>query len=267
MKQSYMHMKKKKYRYILPQTLLFLIVSLLFIACSNKASLKMDSAFDPAETLTKADQMIKDGYNEDARELLEEITAKDASRQYAIIARLRIADTYFADELYDEAAVKYENFLNIHSHHKYASYAQFRLAMTYFKRLSTVDVSASWARKAIKEFKKLQRNYPRNPYMDITESRIKMCKRLLAQYEFYVGNFYYKKGSYEAAVTRFNGMLENYPDSKMESNALYYLGLSYKNMGQRDKAINILSSLIEKFPTIELASEAKDVLASFNDKK
>jgi outer membrane protein assembly factor BamD len=103
--------------------------------------------------------------------------------------------------------------------------------------------------------------------MDITESRISACERILAEYELYVGNFYFKKGSYQAAVQRFNGLLKDYPDSKNESEALYYLGLSYENMGQRDEAIYALNLLIKKFPTIELSNEARELLASFDSKK
>ncbi len=231
-------------------------------ACSKDA-IKGEEVFDPEESIAQADGLIQDGYYEEAREVLEEVKARDASRQYALMAKLRIADTYFSEELYDEAAVEYESFLSIHSHHKYASYAQFRLAMTYFKRIGTVDVSASWAKRAIREFEKLQRQYPRNPYMDVTESRIAMCKRVLAEYEFYVGNFYFKKGSYKAAASRFNSMLERYPDSKMEAEALYYIGLSYENLGQRDQALSMLNYLIDKFPTIKLSSDAKELIASF----
>jgi len=262
MKQGYMQPKKNKYRNISFKILIIPVILILSFACSKDA-IKGEQAFDPEASIAKADELIKEGYFENAREILEEIKARDASRQYALMAKLRIADTYFVDELYDEAAVEYESFLSIHSHHKYASYAQFRLAMTYFKRIGTVDVSYSWAHKAISEFEKLQRQYPRNPYMDVTESRIKMCNRILAEYEFYVGDFYYKKGSYEAAISRLNGMLGKYPDSKMEAEALYYLGLSYVNLGQRDKAVSILNSLVEKFPTIQLASDAKELLASF----
>jgi len=261
-----MRLKKKKYIQIPQKILLIFIISLLSFACSDKSALKGD-VFDPDASMAKADELIKGGYFDNAREVLEEIKAKDASQQYAMMAGLRIADTYFGEELYDEAAVEYENFLSVHSHHKYASYAQFRLAMTYFKRIRTVDVSYSWAQRAIKEFEKLQRQYPRNPYMDITESRIRMCKRILAEYEFYVGSYYFKKGAYSSAVNRLNKMLETYPDSKMESEALYYIGLSYENMGERDKALGALNSLIEKFPTIKLSIEAKELIASFDEVK
>lgn len=255
--------KQKKYIFYL-HLIIFLFVS----ACStDKAAMKESSFFEPEASFSQANDLIKDGDYEAARELLETIKAKDASRKYALLARLRIADTYFEEGSYEEATVEYESFLDIHPYHKHASYAQYKLAMSFFKRIKTVDISYSWAQRALQEFENLRMRYPRNPYMDIIDSRIKKCKSILAGYEFYVGNFYFDKGSYEAAVNRFNRMLEHYPDSKKESEALYYLGLSYENLGQRDRAINTLTALIEKFPSLELSGKAKELISSFNKEK
>ncbi len=260
-----MPVKKKKFKPTSLQILLLCAVIAVSFSC-NKSILYEEPPFDPEASLSKANDLINDGYYENAREILEEIAAKDATRQYGTLARLRIADTYFEDELFDEAALEYQNFLGVHTHHKYAPYAQFKLAMTFFNRIKTVDVSSSWAKAAIREFEKLRRNYPRNPYMDITESKIKTCKRILSEYEFYVGSFYYDKGAYEAAVNRFVNMLKAYPESKMESEALYYLGLSYEGIGQRSKALSTLSMLIEKYPTIKLANEAREALDQISSK-
>jgi outer membrane protein assembly factor BamD len=260
--------EKNKYSNILRFILVFFIISMFVPACSSdKNAVKPESDFEADKSIEKADEMIAGGYYDNAREILEEIRIKDTSQQYDKIAKLRIADTYFEEELYDEAAAEYENFLNVHSYHKYAPYAQFRLAMSYFRRIKTVDVSYSSARKALDEFKKLQTKFPRNPFMDVTESRIKMCRRILAEYEYYVGNFYFEKGSFEAAISRFNGLLKKYPESGKVSAVLYYLGLSYENLGQRDKALSSLNQLIERFPTVELSTEARKTIASFNKSK
>ena len=255
--------KRKKYVYCL-----YLIIFLFVSACStDKAAMKESSVFEPEAAFRQANDLIKDRDYEAAREIFETIKAKDASRKYALLAGLRIADTYFEEGSYEEASVEYESFLDIHPYHKYASYAQYKLAMSFFKRIKTVDISYTWAQRALQEFEKLRRRYPRNPYMDIVDSRIKTCKNILAEYEFYVGSFYFDKGSYEAAANRFTGLLKNYPDSKKESEALYYLGLSYENLGQRERAINTLTALIEKFPSLELSGKAKELIRSFNKEK
>lgn len=244
------------------------IVVMLFLSCStDKSAMKDDAPFAAEESLQKANELIQDGYYEDARELLETIKAKDATRKYALLAMLRIADSYFDDGSYEEAVVEYESFLDSHPYHKYSPYAQYKLALCYYSRIQSVDISYSWARKALSEFEKLQKRYPRNPYMAIIDSRIQSCRSMLAEYEFYVGNFYFKKDSYNAAIIRFKGLIEDYPGSSPESDALYYLGVSYEKLGQRDQAVNTLTALIEKFPTIEMSTKARKLMRSFDEEK
>jgi len=256
-----------KYDNIIPIVRVGFLFLLLILIVSCSKGKKDTSFFDPAEMLKEADELISKEQYEKAREILEDIRVRDTSRKFATIARLRIADTFFEDESYEEAAVEYESFLSVDPLHRYASYAQFKLAMCYFKRIKSVDVSYSWAKRALDEFEKLQYNYPRNPYLDIAEERIKVCKRILAEFELYVGRFYFNKGSFNAAVLRFNNILGTYPGSAHEPDALYYIGMSYKNLGQQDKAEEALKSLIEKYPAMDISGKAKEVLASILDNK
>jgi outer membrane protein assembly factor BamD len=245
----------------------FIVLLFVFACSSKKDAIKKTPLFEAEAIFKQVNDKIKKGSYEDARKILEGIKAQDTSGKYATLAQIRIGDTYFKEKLYDEAAIEYEYFLKMHPYHKYASYAQYQLAMSYFKRIKTIDVSYSQVQRALKEFEKLLRLYPRNPYINIVESRIKMCKSILAEYEFYVGKFYFKKGSYGAAAGRFNNMLQNYPYSKKESESLYYLGLSYKNIGERDKSLKALTTLIKKYPTTKLSKKAKEIIASFEEQK
>ncbi len=248
--------------------LLFLAIFFFIIACSSKKGAIKDIPFGEVELLfKKANEMIRAGDFEDARQMLERVKAEDASQEYAPLAQIRIADTYYQEERYEEAEVEYESFLDRYPYNKYASYAQYKLGMTYFKRIKSVDISYSMAKKALEVFEKLLIQYPRNPYIEATERRIRSCKNVLAEYELYVGKFYFKKGSYKAAAQRFEGLLKNYPDSKPEAEALYYLGLSYKNLGEPDRAIDVLNTLIQKFPRIKLSKEAEELIASLNKER
>jgi outer membrane protein assembly factor BamD len=247
--------------------ILFLLL-LLFPACSSKKdAIKKTSPFDPVAAFQEANEKVKKRRFEEAREILETIRRKDISGEYAKVAQIRIGDTYFKEGLYEEAAVEYEHFLRVHSYHKYAVYAQYQLAMTFFKRIGTADVSYEVAQRALKEFEKLLRLYPRNPYISVVENRIRACNNILAEYEFYVGEYYFKKGSYRAAVGRFSGLLRDYPKSNKVPESLYYLGISYQNLGERNNALETLSALIEKYPTTSLSKDAKEVIVSWQEEE
>ncbi len=262
-----MLIREKTYS-VSPRYLVHLIMLLSVMACAtDKAAMKEEPLFIPEEAFKEANELIKNEYYEEARELLETIKIKDASQKYVPLARLRIADTYFNEESYDEAVIEYESFLDVYADHQYASYAQYKLAMCFFQRIKSVDIGYSWAKRALNEFEKLQRIYPRNPYMDILETRLKACMNILAEYEFYVGNFYYKKGSYNAAIGRFSGVLKDYPHSVRVPEALYYTGLSYEQLGQRDEAVHSLTALIDRFPATEFSIDAKKRIHSLDKEK
>ena len=245
--------------------LLFLVLILMISGCSSAD--KKESVFEPEVLFSKANDLIGEGDYSGAREVLEDIRARDATRKHATLAGVRIADTYYEDKEYEEAVVEYESFLSVHPYHKYSSYVQYKLAMSYYSRINTVDVSYSWAKNALDEFEKLRRNYPRNPYMDVTENRIRSCKKILAEYEFYVGKFYMKKGSYRSAALRFDGLVRDYPGSGKEPEALFYLARAYESVGEKEKAVKALDRLIEKFPNMEIIVEARELAASIKNQK
>lgn len=249
--------------------LLFILFTgaVLFACSSDKSAVRKDGVYDPEASFLEANEKIKKRDFEEARKILEEIRREDSSGKYAALARIRVGDTYFEDEMYEEAITEYRLFLGLHTYHSYAPHAQYRLAMAYFKRIKKVDTGYSMAKKALKEFEKLRTLYPRNPYMDLTDRRIRKCKEILAEHELYVGEFYMKKGSHRAAIDRFAVVLENYPGSKTESEALYYIALSYRDMGEKEKARTALTTLIDRFPDVLLSEKAREVLAALEEEE
>lgn len=240
----------------------------LLVSCSyfKKDSVRKDSAFDARSAFHQVEEKMNKRKYADARDILSEIKAKDTSGEYAILAQIRVGDTYYKEGMYEEAAVEYQRFLDLHSYHKYASYAQYQLAMTHYKRIKTVDISYGFVKNALAEFEKLLKIYPRNPYVDIVENRIRSCKNMLAEYEYYVAQFYYKKGSYSAAAGRFEDMIRNFPDAEKEPDALYFLGVAYRKIGEHDKSLLAFTRLIEKYPATRYSREAREMIASFKEK-
>ena len=243
---------------------IILIVALFMLPACSLDETKDVGIFSPEVLLRQAEAQIKDGDYETARQTLERIISKDTTGRYAPLAQLLIANTYYDDGMYEEAAQEYETFLKAYPYHRYAQVARYRLAMSYFKRIKTVDVSYTFAKRALEEFQRLKKEYPRNPYMDIVESRIEICRDILARYEFYVGSFYFKKGSYRAAIGRFREVLQRYPGSTSEPDALYYLGISYKELGMTEQAVDTLRMFLERYPASERSVEVRMVLRSLN---
>jgi outer membrane protein assembly factor BamD len=95
----------------------------------------------------------------------------------------------------------------------------------------------------------------------VIDIKIQKCRNVIANYELQVGEFYYNKGSFNAAINRFEGLLKTYPDFQKEADALFYIGMSYKSLGQKDKALEYLNRLVEKYPSNKFSADAKKELA------
>lgn len=240
-----------------------LFVLLLFIAsCSGKAAVKPAEKFDPEKAFTSANEQLEKKEYEKARAAFLEVKNRDMTKKFAPLAQLKIADSYVKEEEFELAVSEYQRFLEAYPDHQYASYAQYQIAMVYFNQIESPERGYGGAAKALEEFGKLKKMFPRNPYKDVIELRIEKCRNTIAEYEYLVGKFYYKKDSYKAAIGRFEGLLKEHPDYKGEADVLFLTGMSYKNLGQKDKAAEYLTRLIEKYPNNKLVKDAKKELAS-----
>lgn len=246
--------------------LLFILSVLLILlqSCSGKKEIRTTDTFEPEKLLAKANELIEKKEFEEARQILLEVKNRDLSRKYAPIAQLKLADSYFRDEEYDTAAEEYRRFLNLYPDNKYASYAQYQVAMVYFSQIEGPERGYGAAEKALQEFEKLMQLFPRNPFKEAVEVKKQQCKNIMAEYEFLVAEFYFKKGAYHAVINRLNTILKKFPDYKKIPIVYYYLAVSKKHTGDRDKAKEYLNLIIEKYPDDRIAKEARKELSTIN---
>jgi len=246
----------KIFRYIF----VLLVVSSI-ISCSGKSSVKTNEPFDAEKFFARANKLIDEKEYTEARTVLLEVRNRDLTKKYAPLAQLRIADSYVKEEEPELAIAEYRKFLEMYPDHQNASYAQYQIAMVYFNQIEGPERGYSGAASALAEFEKLKRDFPRNPYKELAEMRIEKCRNTIADYEFLVGEFYMKKGSYSAAISRFEGLLKKYPDYKKQEKVLMNLALCYKQTGQRERSVESLQNIIERYPNSSFASDAKKELS------
>jgi outer membrane protein assembly factor BamD len=240
--------------------LIFLIFSIL--SCSGKPAVRPAETFDPEKVFKTANEQLEKNDYDKARAAFLEVKNRDISKKFAPLAQLKIADSYVKEDENELAVSEYQKFLDAYPDHQYASYAQYQIAMIYFHQIEGPERGYSGAAKALEEFEKLKKMFPRNPYKDVIDLRIEKCRNTIADYEFLVGKFYYKKESFNAAIKRFEGLLKKYPDYKGEADVLFYTGMSYKNLGQKDKALTYLTRFVDKYPYNKLVKDAKKELAT-----
>lgn len=132
------------------------------------------------------------------------------------MAELRTADALYLDKNYAEAIVHYEEFRKLHPVHAEVPYAIYQVGMCYFQQRLSIDRDQTATEKAVEQFRYLIENFPQNQYVADSKAKMKLCLRQLAEHEFFVGRFYYRKRHYRGALGRFEEILKKYPESGLE---------------------------------------------------
>src|SRR4030065_2654915 len=169
------------------KTSLILIVALLSglgaWSCKEKPVEIAPEIAASDEALYKAGQEIMKKDTEKARLYFRQVIDSFPKSFYGERAKLAIADSYFdkADESsMILAASEYREFIQLYPYSPSASYAQYRIAMTFFKKALKPGRDQTKTNQALLEFKKATTNFP-------LSEEVKLAQTQLAQGEERLG--------------------------------------------------------------------------------
>jgi len=214
--------------YNLKFTLKWLLTGLIIITFLNGCALvdsflgEEDLEEPPAQLMADGMESFESGDFEDATEAFEKIRDRYPYTKYAVLAEIKLADALYAQELYLEAYDAYDDFERLHPKNSRVPYVIYQKGMCYFSQLSSIDRSQSHTLKAKHEFDRLVKKFRKSDYAEMARNRIRECYIQLAEYELYVGHFYFRMEKYRAAIERFRYLIENYPDLGQYHEALEY---------------------------------------------
>jgi outer membrane protein assembly factor BamD len=157
-------------------------------------------------------------YNK-AKESFETLMSRYPFSEYSLLAELKVADSTFYLEEYEEAVLQYTDFEERHPTNEAIPYVMFQIGMCYYKQIDTVDRDSSNAINTIYSFSRLLRAFPNSPYQDETIVRIKAARNYLAINEYYVASYYERTGAHEEAIARLEYLLKQYPESTISPTA------------------------------------------------
>jgi outer membrane protein assembly factor BamD len=241
------------------------VVALVVPACAGKKD-KRASAGGPhagvgnAELYHQAMRGMRRKNTIRSRAMLEEILNRPMDLRYTPLAQLRIADSYFREggiEGWSEGVIQYRKFLRSYPRHEKADYAQYQVAMCYYKMIENPYRDTGNTQFSVDEFQKLIRLYPESIHVRPAKQRIRECRLLLAEAEFRVGRFYYSQSNYQAALGRFETILKEYSTDYQKAEFYYYTGDSYWLLGRKEEGAKYLNMAIERAPSSEYAQMAQ----------
>jgi len=216
----------------------------------------------------RSQQELAQGSLRKAKMDLERIqfTAEDRPKLEPLV-RLGLADvTFYQGDSISliEARSKYMDFVTLYSDHSKAPYAQMQAGVCSLKQVRDPSRDQAQTQKAIADLREVGKRYPKSAYVDPAQDMIDEAERSLAEHEFTVGFFYYKRKSWEAASQRFRTILDQYPKYPEREKLYFYMGSSLIQANNDAEGRIYLDKLLTDYPEGKFAEDARKSLAAAN---
>jgi len=187
---------------------------------------------------------------------------------YAQRAKLAIADSFFNEG--DEsnmilAASEFREFISLYPYSPSATYAQYRIALSFFDKALKPGRDQSKTLQALAEFKKVLAMDPLSEEAKPARDKIKECEERLAEHAFTIGAYYFKTEAYRAAISRLNEVLTTYPLYSRMDAIYYYLGEGNFMLQKSEQSVPFFTKLVSDFPKSEFAVKAQARLKEISE--
>ena len=181
------------------------------------------------------------------------------------------AEAYLAtgDSFYQEGGAEnllmaedqYRNFIIFFPTHLKAPDAQMKIISILMRQMNAPDRDQGYARRAEAEIEKYLMLFPDNDYTPIVRQwRDQVVRESLAMSDFGIGEFYAGRGNPWGAISRFEEIIDKYPQfSKMDE--AYFMAAQTLGLMEApeaaEKVVNYLNRIVEGYPFSKYYENAK----------
>jgi outer membrane protein assembly factor BamD len=210
------------------------------------------------------DQAVKDiehGRYEVARISLQTLMNTYESSEYLAKAKLAIADSWYREGGANglaQAEAEYKDFILFYPQMEESAQAQNRVCQIHYQQMEKGDRDWSQALRAEDECRALLVQYPNSKFAPATAQLVRNVQEDLAEHEFVVGNFYWRRDMNPAAANRLEALVNQFPLYSKAGESLYEAGDSYSKMGPRfrKEAGEMFARIVREYPLSDRAKEA-----------
>ncbi len=189
--------------------------------------------------------------NEDYLKAEEEFSAITLNFPGSIVvdsAEFYLGETHFQLSEYILAASSYQRVVDQYPRSHLVPISQYKIGLCYYNLSPIHALDQEYTKKAIEEFQKFLEDYPGHEYSEEAGLYLFICREKLAKKEYTSGILYLKLTEYPSAIIYFDGILDNYYDTKYAPLALYYKGEALKKDDRLTEATDIFRLFLSKYP-------------------
>ena len=222
---------------------------LLVVSCSSTKEDRNKPIEDDVDVLyNRAAVALDQGDYAAATQYFEEVERQHPYSKWATQAQLMAAYAYYEGQRYDEAIIALDRFIQLHPGNKDIDYAHYLKALCYYEQISDVRRDQYLTEEATKAFDTLIRRFPDSRYTRDAKLKKDLTQDHLAGKEMEIGRYYLVRGHTNAAINRFQKVIEDYETTTHTPEALHRLVEANLTLGLTEEATRVAAVLGHNYP-------------------
>ncbi len=226
------------------KTLYIFFIFLFLLSCSKKNKIQKPEKLPPVNILySQAINYFEQGKWSESIQLFSKIEISYAFTDYAPKASLMITYIYYESGELVKTLTNAKRFKKNYPTHKNLDYVDYIIGLSMYEEINVGSKDPTNARLALKQFKRMQRLYPKSVYSDDVKNKIYLIQEQLAAKEMYIAKYYMERSKWLSAIKRLKLILENYENTIYVKEALHRLVEIYYKLGNVAEAKKYASIL------------------------
>lgn len=168
----------------------------------------------PQELFEAGVQAMKDANYGDASEYFQKLKDRYPFSPYTPKAEVGLGDAFFMDKKYAQAVDVYKEFEALHPRHEDTPYVLFQIGLSNYRMFETIDTRQDNIREGLEYFYRVEESYPGSEYAQAAKKYIVMSRRVLAEHELFIADFFWRTERYGPAWNRYAYVVKNFSDIK-----------------------------------------------------
>jgi outer membrane protein assembly factor BamD len=247
--------------------LILSIVALTFASCSQYTRLQKSQ--DYALKYEKALEYYEKGDYVRALTLFDQVMPFYRGTEDAENIAFKYAYAYYYQKEYILASFYFDRFSKTYPRSERAEEALFMTAYCKYMDSPSHNLDQSSTKQAITQMQIFLNTYPHSERAGQANELIDELRAKLQKKDYEIAKLYYKMDRYQAAVTSFDILLNEYPDTPYREEVMYYsikAYFDYANKSVKEKrgeryqeSVDRYQKFISRFPDSKYAKEAMTI--------
>jgi len=245
----------------------FILVSMVFTSCSNYNKL-LKSTDNETKFEAAVDYFERKDYNR-ALELFDLLQAAYRGTAKGEDISYYTAYCYYNLKDYTVASYYFKRYVQSYPKYARAEECLFMSAYCYYLDSPRYSLDQTNTYMAISELQLFTDTYPNSERVAEANELIDNLREKLELKHFRISIMYYRMRDYMAAITSFENLLKNYPDTERREEILQYMTLAYfefaensipeKKRERYESAVEAYNNLLYLYPESEYLADLKEI--------